>query len=98
MYINNILFHAQLCTNDYFNPNSFSAKGDFFLLPYYLARTTDAVEHPWYISSSGDSLGVLSYNISFFDLRNALQRVNSVMQLARFHYYYKYGYFKFIYH
>ena len=39
MYISNIFGHAQLCVNDYFAPNSFYAKGEYFRV--YLLFSVD---------------------------------------------------------
>ena len=52
--------------NDYFSPNSFSAKGYNFLFPWYLSKTTDEVEHTWYLSSHSKLLGVWRSNFSIF--------------------------------
>ena len=35
-YRSNLFCQAQICTNDYFSPNSFSKKGDYLLFPYSL--------------------------------------------------------------
>ena len=66
MHITYILGHAQLCTDDYFSPNSFYAKGDFCVLPCSLARTRDKLDHLWSLSSHGKFLGVLRYNFAIF--------------------------------
>ena len=58
MNITNILGQSQLCTDEYFSPNSFSAKGEYFVLPCTLARTTDEVDRLWCLSSHGEFLGV----------------------------------------
>ena len=66
MNIIHIFVYVQLCKNDYFSPNSFSAKGYNFLFPWYLAKTTDEVEHTWYLSSHSKLLGVWRSNFSIF--------------------------------
>ena len=52
--------------DDYFAPHYVSAKGNIFLFPCYLVRTTDEIEHPWCISSHGDFLGVWRSNVVIF--------------------------------
>ena len=64
-YICDIFVHAQICTNYCFIPNSFSAKEDYYFFPSSLARITDEVEHPWFLSSHGESLAVLIYCVTF---------------------------------
>ena len=44
--------------NDYFAPNSFSAKGDNFVFPCSVASKKDEVDHPWFLYSNGEFLGV----------------------------------------
>ena len=41
-------------------------KGRQFIFPWCLARTTDEVEHPWYLSYHGDFLGVWHSNYAIF--------------------------------
>ena len=59
-----MFWHAQLCTNGYFDPNYFSAKGDDFVFPCSFAMTTDDEENPWCLSSHGEFLVVLSSHFS----------------------------------
>ena len=66
MNISNIFDHAQLYMNDYFAPNSFSAKGDNFLFPSYFERTKDELYHPWFYSSRGYFLGFSSSGFGIF--------------------------------
>ena len=64
--------------------NSSSAKGSILLFPWYIPSTTDEIE------SHGLSLLVLSSYmfyvpiLRFFNLCNALQRVNSMGRLPRY--------------
>ena len=67
-----------------FFPTALLQRGAILVFSCYLARTEDEVEHPWYISSHGEFLGVLSSNFSILDLCNALQRMNIVVRLAHF--------------
>ena len=85
-----MICHAQLYTNYYFSPNSFSVKGVIFVFPFPLASTTDEVEHPWGPSSNDDFLGILSSNFRPHNLRNALQGVNSMVKLVRTNCYCRY--------
>ena len=57
---------AQISANDYFAPNSFSAKEDTFVFSCYLVCTTDDVEHPWYICSLCELLGVWIFDFMIF--------------------------------
>ena len=66
IYISNIFCQAQLCTNDYFAPNSISTKRDGSVFPLSSKSKTDEVEHPWCISFHGYLLGVLRSNFSNF--------------------------------
>ena len=79
----NIFCRAQLCTNYYFSPNLFFEKGDNSLFPLSIVKTTNEVYHPWFLSSHCDFLYILSSNFWFFDIRNAFQRVTSVVRLLR---------------
>ena len=92
--ISNIIGQAQICTKNSFLPNFLLQRWIIFVFPCYLARTKNEVEHPWCLSSYGESLCFLSSNLQLFDVRDALQRVNSVMQLALLNYYYIYRGFK----
>ena len=84
MYTSNIFCHAQLCTNEYFDFNSFSAKGSNFLFPWYFERAIDYVDHPWGIYFHGYFLQFLNSNFLSFDLHDALQCVNIMVRLARY--------------
>ena len=53
-------------------------------------NTADEVEHPWCVSSHDEFVGFLSYNILSFGLHEAIQRVNSVVWLARYSCYCRY--------
>ena len=64
--ISHMFFQAQICMNDYFNPNSFSAEGDNFVFSCTLSWTTDEVEHPWCISSHCRFLGVWRSKFEIF--------------------------------
>ena len=53
-----IFCHVQLFTNDYFDPNYFSAKGDNVLLPFSFIRTTYDIKQPWCVFSNDNYLSV----------------------------------------
>ena len=76
---------VQICTNEYFNSKYFSAMGKYFF-PCYLAREIYEINK----STHGVSFLVVSYQLCHtipflsFNLRDALQHVNSVVQLRCF--------------
>ena len=59
-------------------PITFLQRG-ITLAPFSFERKTDEVEHSWCIFSHGEFLGVQALILRFFDLNDALQRVNSVV-------------------
>ena len=49
-----------------FLPTTFLKRGITLVFPWYLARTIDEENHPWYIYSQGDFFGSLRYNFVMF--------------------------------
>ena len=66
IYIFIIYCYVQLCTNKYFDPNYFSAKGDNSLFPWSVYRTTYEVDHTWCLSYHGKFLCGLRSKLLIF--------------------------------
>ena len=75
IYIRHMFFQAQICTNDYFAPNYFSAKGDNLVFPSYLVRTTDEESHPLCLYFHGEFFVIwCSTLIIFWSMRRSPTR------------------------
>ena len=73
-----------------FLPSPFLHRGTIFLFPLSLDSTIYEVEQSCGLSSHGEFLGILRSFFLYFDLRDSIQRVTSVVQLARFNFYSRY--------
>ena len=63
------------------------------MFPCSFVRRTDDVENPWGISCIGELVGILSSKFLYLNIRDALQRVNSVVWLACYKFYSMYRVF-----
>ena len=68
----------------------FLSRGIILMFTCSFARTKNEVEHPWGLYYHGEFLCVLRSNFLFYELRGALQHINSVVQLACKNFYRRY--------